>query len=216
MKKILAINGSPRKRWNTAMAVQKAVEGAISAGAEAKIINLVDLKFTGCMSCFACKRIENNASICILKDDLLPILEEAMASDALIIGTPIYFSNPNAFTLAFLERLFFMNYTYSSDHPTKISKSIHSGLIFTMNVTDALLEPLGYTRLFKFYADTMSRLLNGKSEYIAITDTMQYNDYSKHMSSIFDPVHKAKMREEKFPKDLDACFELGKKLAVMD
>jgi multimeric flavodoxin WrbA len=50
MKKVLAINASPRKKWNTAMALQSALEGAASAGAETKLIHLAGLKFTGCIS----------------------------------------------------------------------------------------------------------------------------------------------------------------------
>lgn len=214
MKKVLAINGSPRKKWNTAMALESAMEGASSAGAETKLIHLIDLKFSGCVSCFACKKHENNAAVCILKDDLRAVLEEAMESDVILIGSPVYFGNLDAFAIAFLERLLFMNYTYSKDHPSKPHRKIASGLIMTMNATDDLLEPLGYNRLFRHYADTMNRLLLGPSEYLTVTDTMQFTDYSKYMSSIFDPVHKKQMREKKFPEDLKACYELGRKLAL--
>jgi len=215
MKKVLAVNASPRKNWNTAMALQSALEGAASAGAETKLVHLMGLKFTGCVSCFACKRHENNAAICIVKDDLRPILEEAMDSDVILVGSPVYFGNLDSFAIAFLERLLFMNYTYSMKQPSKLARNIASGLILTMNVTDNLLEPLGYNRLFKHYADTMSRILLGPGEFLAITDTMQFTDYSKYMSSIFDPEHKRKMREEKFPQDLKACRDLGRKLTLL-
>ena len=68
MKKVLGINASPRKNWNTAQAVKKALEGASQAGAQTRLVHLYDLKFTGCLSCFACKRHENPADICILQD----------------------------------------------------------------------------------------------------------------------------------------------------
>jgi len=54
--KAIAVNGSPRKTWNTAQLLKKALEGAAGAGAETKIIHLYDLNFKGCTSCFACKR----------------------------------------------------------------------------------------------------------------------------------------------------------------
>ena len=53
--KVLAINGSPRKTWNTATMLNKALEGAASEGAETEIIHLYELNFRGCTSCFACK-----------------------------------------------------------------------------------------------------------------------------------------------------------------
>ncbi|MBR1834805.1 MAG: flavodoxin family protein [Bacteroidales bacterium] len=49
--------GSPRKGWNTAQLLQRAMEGAADAGAETEMVNLYDrsLTYKGCMSCFACK-----------------------------------------------------------------------------------------------------------------------------------------------------------------
>ena len=47
MKKIYAVNGSPRKNGNTAQLLKKALEGAASVGAEVKFIQLADLNFSG-------------------------------------------------------------------------------------------------------------------------------------------------------------------------
>ena len=56
MKKIVAINASPRKGWNTDMIVMEAAKGAESAGAYIKKTDLYKIeKFTGCISCFGCK-----------------------------------------------------------------------------------------------------------------------------------------------------------------
>ena len=214
MKKILAVNASPRKQWNTAMALQSALEGAESAGAETKLVHLAGLRFTGCLSCFACKRHKNNAALCVLSDDLRPVLEEAMRADAIILGSPIYFGNFDAAMIAFLERLLFMNYTYSRETPSKLEKKIDCALICTMNATDDLLEPLGYNALLKRYADSLERILRGTCACLAITDTMQFSDYSLYMSSIFDPAHKRQSREEKFPRDLRKAFDVGRMLAL--
>ena len=48
MKKIILLNASPRKNGNTALLLQAAQQGAQEAGAETELINLFDLKFTGC------------------------------------------------------------------------------------------------------------------------------------------------------------------------
>ncbi len=53
--KVFAVNGSPRKNWNTAALLSKALEGAASLGAETELIHLYDLSFKGCVSCFTCK-----------------------------------------------------------------------------------------------------------------------------------------------------------------
>lgn len=60
MKKIYAINGSPRKNNNTAILLDKALEGAKALNSDevlTKRIDLYNLNFTGCRSCFECKRI---------------------------------------------------------------------------------------------------------------------------------------------------------------
>ncbi|MDR3193548.1 MAG: NAD(P)H-dependent oxidoreductase, partial [Treponema sp.] len=54
--KAIGINGSPRKGWNTFLLVQEALKGAASRGAETVLVNLYDLAFSGCLSCFECKR----------------------------------------------------------------------------------------------------------------------------------------------------------------
>ena len=73
--KAIAINGSPRKGWNTDLVLQEALKGAADAGAEVEMIHLYDLNFTGCRSCFACKRKGAELAKCFWKDDLSPVLE---------------------------------------------------------------------------------------------------------------------------------------------
>ena len=90
--KVLAVNGSPRKKWNTAMLLEKALEGAGSQGAETELIHLYELSFTGCISCFACKMKGGKSyGRCAVKDDLTPVLESVEKIDALILGSPVYF-----------------------------------------------------------------------------------------------------------------------------
>ena len=88
---VIAINGSPRKNGNTATLLNKALEGASSQGATTELINLYDLNFKGCVSCFACK-LKGGKSYgkCDYKDDLTPVLEKVESADAVLLGSPIY------------------------------------------------------------------------------------------------------------------------------
>ena len=43
MTKVICINGSPRKNFNTAKLLKEAARGAEDTGAEAEIVNLYDL-----------------------------------------------------------------------------------------------------------------------------------------------------------------------------
>lgn len=54
--KVIALNGSPRKKWNTATLLKHALDGAASKGAETELIHLYDYNYKGCISCFACKQ----------------------------------------------------------------------------------------------------------------------------------------------------------------
>ena len=54
-----AINGSPRKTHNTATILNKALEGVKAADpqAQTELIHLYSHDFSGCVSCFECKRV---------------------------------------------------------------------------------------------------------------------------------------------------------------
>ncbi|HEX7502067.1 MAG TPA: flavodoxin family protein, partial [Acidobacteriota bacterium] len=75
--KVIAINGSPRKTGNTAALLNRALEGSASRGAATGMVNLYDLDFKGCVSCFACKRIGGKSyGRCARRDGLTPVLEK--------------------------------------------------------------------------------------------------------------------------------------------
>lgn len=78
MKKIIIIDGGPRRNMNTAGMLQAFAEGAKSAGneVEVKTVRLYDLDYKGCMSCMACKIKGRASNICRFKDALTPVLEE--------------------------------------------------------------------------------------------------------------------------------------------
>src|SRR5271169_3957054 len=111
--KIIAFNGSPRKKWNTATLLEKTLEGAASKGAETELIHLYDLNYKGCISCFACKTKGGKSyGRCAVEDDLTPILGKMEEIDALILGFPIYFGTITGEMKSFMERLLFPYLAY--------------------------------------------------------------------------------------------------------
>ena len=84
MKKIIIIDGGPRKNMNTAKLLQRFAEGAKSAGSdvEVKTVRLYDLDYRGCMSCMACKLKDKASNICRFKDALTPVLEAPVLAPA--------------------------------------------------------------------------------------------------------------------------------------
>ena len=212
--KAIAINGSPRKSWNTAGLLQKALEGAQSAGAETELIHLYDLNFKGCTSCFACKRKNSkNVGHCAMKDDLTAVLEKVQTSDVLLLGSPIYFGYITAGMRAFLERLLFANLSYNEGHCSVFQGKLASGFIYTMNVPEAALPQVNYdTIIFQPHKNLLQRF-GGSSEFMIAADTYQFDDYSKYEASMFNEEHKAEVKAKQFPLDLQKAFDMGARLA---
>lgn len=213
---IIGINGSPRKQWNTATLVGKALEGAAAEGATTEIIHLYDLDFKGCKSCLACKKRGGKSyGKCVLNDDLAPVLEKIAAADALVIGSPIYFGSVSGETRSFLERLLFPYLTYSVPYRTLLTRKIKTGFIYTMNVPEERSKESGYEYIFNSN-ELFTQLLLGHAETLCAYDTCQLDDYSKFVIESFDPIHKANRREETLPLECERAFELGKRLVGAD
>ena len=136
MKRIIIIDGGPRRNMNTAQMLQKFAEGAKSAGEniEVKTIRLYDIDYKGCMSCMACKLKDKASNVCRFKDNLSPVLEEISQADGLVLGSPIYFGEVTGQMRAFLERLSFPWLSYN-DYSMTAQKQMPVVLIETMNGT---------------------------------------------------------------------------------
>lgn len=208
---IIAVNGSPRINHNTATLLKHAIKGAVSCGASAEIINLYDLSYKGCTSCFNCK-LKQNAGMghCAMQDDLSPILQKIMACDALLLGSPIYYSNVTGMMRMFMERLLFMNLTYDDPLRPAPGKHISSAFFFTMNMPKEA-EQYGIP-LFEQTSKSFAAL-GGTTEYLASFDTLQFDDYDKYASGAFNAQHKKKIHEEQWPLDCKKAYEIGVKLA---
>ena len=220
MKKVVILNGSPRKSFNTAKLLQEAKRGAESAGAEVKYINLADLNYKGCVSCFACKRKGSVTNgLCAYKDDLRPVLENILEADAVIIGSPIYYSYPTGMFRNLLERMLFAAGTYMTDEnggwKRMLKRNIPAGLIFTMNCPEDMANQFGYPAILA-PNEAFLKMIFGYCETLNSYDTYQFSDYSKYDCNVFDEKHKAEVREKQFPKDMERAFELGKKLSQMN
>ena len=220
--KVIAVNGSPRKTWNTATLLQKALDGAKSVGAETELVHLYDLNFKGCTSCFACKKKDGNFSgRCAMQDDLTSLLDKITECDGLLLGSPIYFGNVTGEMRSFLERLLFSAMTYNVGHDSVFKGKVSSGFIYTMNVPEDIStmnipedfkKQLNYAPVYDFFKFCLQRL-NGPSEFLLSQDTYQFNDYSKYEASMFDEKHKAKIKAEQFPIDCQNAFNMGARLA---
>lgn len=212
MKKIIAINASPRKNWNTAQLIREAARGAEAEGAEVQVVDLYSLeKFTGCISCFGCKLPEHLGE-CICRDGLKDVLDGIRKSDGLIIGTPNYLGDVSAGFRSLYERLIFQYITYKKE-PRSYSKSnIPVLFIMTSNASEAFYPQIGYDTMLERYRSNLNNMI-GPTKLLISSDTLQVNDYDRYDWTMFDPDAKKARHEEVFPQDMKKAFEFGSSMA---
>ena len=100
--KILALIGSPRRRGNTDLLVDAALEEAEKHGHKGEKLYLYDYEMRPCVDCLACKQGEK---VCVQKDDMSKIYKAIDAADAIILATPIYWYGPTAQMKLLIDRL---------------------------------------------------------------------------------------------------------------
>jgi multimeric flavodoxin WrbA len=210
--KIMAINGSPRKKWNTATLLGKALEGAASLGAETELVHLYDLDFKGCISCFACK-LKGGKSYgkCAMKDELTPVLETIARADALLLGSPIYFGTVTGEMRSFMERLLFPYLTYTLPPGSLFDRKMPTAFIYTMNVSEAMMREYNYPVHIGLNENVLRRTF-GQSETLCCFETLQFEDYDKVVFNYFDPEERRQRRKNVFPEDCNKAFALGASL----
>ena len=209
MKKIMIIDGGPRKNFNTASMLQKIAEGAgsVSDEIEVKTVRLYGLDYKGCMSCMACKIKGKASNVCKFKDALTPVLEEIAEADGLVLGSPIYFGDVTGQMRTFLERLAFPWLSYN-DYSMTAPKRMPVILVETMNGTPERNNSQGY--------GSMEYCINtalGEPERLIAYNTYQVKNYDRFELASFSEAAKRQYRDEHWEQDLQKAYEAGRRMA---
>ena len=209
MKKIIIIDGGPRRGMNTAQMLQHFAEGAqsVSDDVEVKTVRLYDMDFKGCMSCMVCKIKGKASNICKFKDALTPVLEEIAQADGLVLGSPIYFGDVTGKMRIFLERLAFPWLSYN-DYSMTAPKPMPVVLMETMNGTPDRNNSQGYGSM----AYCIARAL-GEPEHLIAYNTYQVKDYSRFELAGFSEEAKRQYRDAHWQEDLQKAFDAGRRMA---
>jgi multimeric flavodoxin WrbA len=215
MKRIVIVDGGPRKTWNTAQMLDKVAEGALAGGegaVEVERFRLYDVNFRGCVSCFACKRAGVTLARCALVDGLTPLLDAIASCDGFVFGSPIYLGDVTGLTRAFLERICFPYLSYDKK-PSSFGRSIKTGCVYTANAPEVAYEEIGYWELFRRNEELLARIF-GASSWVLASETLQFDDYSAYASGMFDAEARRERHETVFPQDLQRAFDLGVSLTA--
>ena len=104
--KVLMINGSPRPDGNTFCCLKEIETTLQKLGIETEIVQIGRKPVRMCINCGGCHQPDSKG--CAFDDDLCSVISEKMATaDALIVGTPVYYGQPNGGVLSLMQRLFF-------------------------------------------------------------------------------------------------------------
>ena len=158
-----AINGSPRKTHNTATILNKALEGVKAADpqAQTELIHLYSHDFSGCVSCFECKRLGGKSyGKCAVRDGLTPILERLADADGIIFGSPVYFHSITGKMRMFFERLLFQYFVYDADYSALSPKRMPTAFVYTMNVPYQVMLESHYTESFQSMESFIQRVFS--------------------------------------------------------
>ena len=105
--KVLMINGSPRQKGNTSIALAEIAKQLEKLGIEREIVWIGNKPIRGCIACNTCK---DNPGACVFDDDVCNGISAKMnSSDALIVGSPVYWGQPNGAVLSIIQRAFYSN-----------------------------------------------------------------------------------------------------------
>jgi multimeric flavodoxin WrbA len=205
--KIFVINGSPRKKCNTAQLLDTFVDGVKSVQPEVEIeyINVYDYQFTGCKSCFACQATVNRDYLgCRIKDEIHDLLDDARGADGIVIGSPVYFMDITAQIKCFFERL---------NYPGPSMKKIPSAFIYTMNANKEQFEQFQFDKALGITRTYMKNNFGVEPDTVYSFNTFQYND-RENLTEHFRRNVQTKLanREIQFPKDKENAYQAGIKM----
>ena len=104
--KVLLVNGSPRPDGNTFCCLKEIETQLLKHGVQSEIVQIGRKTVRMCINCGACRN--NGGAGCVYDDDACAeIISKMATADALIVGTPVYYGQPNGGILAIMQRLFF-------------------------------------------------------------------------------------------------------------
>lgn len=103
-KKIVILNGSPRRKGNTSALVNAFTEGAESAGHTVTEFFLGGMNIHGCKGCFGGH--SSKECPCVQRDDMDKIYPVVRECDVIVLASPLYYWNMSGQLRTAVDRLF--------------------------------------------------------------------------------------------------------------
>jgi len=105
--KVVAFNGSPRTKGNTAILIERVFAPLREAGIETELVQVGGQDIHGCRACYQC--FERKDGHCVFDDLLNVCVDKMREADGIILGSPTYFANMTAEMKALIDRAGLVN-----------------------------------------------------------------------------------------------------------
>lgn len=141
--KIVVLNGSPRKKGNTAAMTAAFKEGAEGAGHSVEVLEVASMQIGGCKACDCCRKVDPDKR-CVQDDDFSKMVRPALESAEMIVfASPVYHFTLSAQLQAALQR------TYAMPKPGAVKRA---ALILSSG-SDSVYDPSTeqYRRVIKWW-----------------------------------------------------------------
>lgn len=135
MRKILILEGSPRKHGNTARLADAFARGARESGHTVTELFLKDKTMGDCLGCCACRR---NGGQCVQKDDMGEIYTALGENDVIVLACPVYFYTWTSLMKRMIDRTF------------AVESSLHGKTFYLLSTGAASKEGYMQTMLDSF------------------------------------------------------------------
>jgi len=187
--KVVSLLGSPRKKSNSSALAGVITDTLARQGATVIHHTLNKLLFKGCQACGACK---TTSEVCILKDDLAPVLSDVSQADLIILATPVYWGEVTAQMKGFIDR----TYSYlTPDYMTsEVKHKLPPGKKLIFIQTQGAVEDQMFRDIFPRYNVFWEQLgLFAESYFIQGCGLNENSDINERQDLI-DLAHKSAIR----------------------
>jgi len=121
--KVIAINGSPHQEGNTHLLLEKVLEPLAQAGWETEIVQIGGKNIHGCRACGVCSKRQDN-QCGSGKDEFNGVYAKMLAADAIVLGSPTFFSDVTAEMKALIDRAGFVAMANGAAFAGKIGAAV--------------------------------------------------------------------------------------------
>ena len=196
---VLGLQGSPRVKGNTGIALSTFLETAEQLGAECRRVDVSREKITPCVECGTCER----EGFCPIDDDMQKMYPLLRRADLVVMATPIFFYGATAYMKGLIDRtqaLWARKYVHKLDDP---KRDFRSGLLLSLGATKGKNLFEGVSLTAKYFFDAVGAGFDGSLTFRKIEAA---GDIARHPTALDDVRKRAEQMVAPFLKRKKVVF----------